>query len=137
MTLTLVAAALLAAPPSDVPPQEPQMTAGQLYDGCVRYVAHANASPDTDDEGEPICAMKAATMLAVDAVEAAVREIDASQPDTRTFCLPDSISRADVDPGVPLARVFIAYVDRNPASRSADADEIFDRALAEKWPCPR
>ena len=59
-----------------------------------------------------------------------------SQPRPRRFCLPESGLNAEGDTSAPLAQAFIAYVDRNPASRDLAYDEVFQRALAEKWPCP-
>lgn len=137
MIIALLAAALLATPPQDAPASHPPMTAGQMYDGCVRYLAHPDRSPDDRDEGEMICALNAAIMLLSGAVDAAVQDMDPNQPDRRTFCLPESILEANGDANSPLARAFIDYVERNPASRDTDADAILERALAEKWPCPR
>jgi hypothetical protein len=135
MTLALLAAAALLAQTSS---DEPPATAGQFYDGCVRYVAHAGALPDSLDEGASTCALTAAANLASNAVQRAVREVDRSQPDPREFCVPESIAQTTDDSDVlAVVRIFITYVHRNPASRSAGALQTLDRALAEAWPCPR
>jgi len=73
---------------------------------------------------------------ATEAAEAAMEAAGEPQRRTRRFCLPENLLNAEDDNGAVLARAFIAYVDRNPASRELDYDEVFQRALAEKWPCP-
>jgi hypothetical protein len=133
MTPLLFTLALLTAPPA---PEQPT-TAGQLYDGCVSYAAQAATSSDRDLVGEVVCAAEVAMVMAVEAADAAMAGAEGRQSGTRRFCLPESLSSAERDTGAPLVQAFIAYVDRNPASRELEYDEVFQRALAEKWPCPR
>lgn len=129
MSLALLAAAMLAPRPL----YEPSMTAGQMYDGCARYAASASP-PDPGDEGQAVCTLAVAALLAENAARAAIADTDS---DTREFCLPESLAAAaDGDETVAVVRLFIAYVDRNPASRSAGADETMNHALADTWLCP-
>jgi hypothetical protein len=132
MTPLLFALALLPAPPE---PDQPR-TAGQLYDGCVGYAAGLMSS-DGGDVGPVMCAAEIAMVQAAQAAEVAMESVDGSQPRTRRFCLPESLLSTKSDTDAPLVQAFIAYVDRNPASRNLDYDEVFQRALVEKWPCPR
>jgi hypothetical protein len=133
VTPLLFALALLATPPA---PGQPT-TAGQLYAGCVRYASQGPASSDPDDVGAATCAVEVAMADAQAAAEAAMEAAGEPQRRTRRFCLPENLMNAEDGRGAVLARAFIAYVDRNPASRDLDYDEVFQRALAEKWPCPR
>lgn len=130
MTLLLLVA-LLAPPAPDLPPPDTTMTAGQLYDGCARYAANSSASSLLEGDAA-ICARTATVRLVAAAVEAAAQDA-VGGPDPRTACPPRSL--LDSDDAIPLARLFIAYVDHNPASRGTNANEVFERALAEKWPC--
>lgn len=136
MTPLLFALAMLAAPPEVEVPS----TAGQLYDGCVRLLRVATESsgpPERREEAAAgaMCAAEVAIMGATATVEAAMRDAEPGQPDRRTFCPPESLLEPAADTGSAFARAFIDYVDRNPASRDLEYDEVFKRALAEKWPC--
>jgi hypothetical protein len=136
MNLALIAATLLAQSPPDVAPSEPSLTAGQLYEGCVRYLAHADASPDTLDGEAAICAVTAAASLASNAAARAVADVD-PQPALLTFCPPETIFQSMEDgETAAAARIFVTYIDRNPASRTAGAGETLNHALVEAWPCP-
>ena len=78
-------------------------------------------------------------MLVMDAAEAAMEEASGHRSGTRIFCPPESSSQEEEERavGYPLAQAFIRYVDAHPAARNEDAGQVFERALAEKWPCPR
>jgi hypothetical protein len=126
----LFAVAVVAAP------QEPGraiwggvITTGRMYEACVRYVAHL--SSPTLGEDERACMVAAAAMMAMNDAE------DRAGAADRTVCLPEAVLRAEGITASPLAEAFIAYVDGNPASRTLDANDVFPRALADKWPCRR
>lgn len=110
-------------------------TAGQLYDGCVRYLAQGSTSNENGLVGEVTCAAEVAMVAATEAAEAAMAGAG-EVSSTRRYCIPEVILSAEDDHGAPIVQAFIAYVDHNPASREMDYDEVFARALAEKWPCP-
>jgi hypothetical protein len=132
MSLILFAAALFAQPAPDDP-----ATAGRLYDGCVRYVATASApAANSGDLGVAICAMTLATFAAQNAAEDATEGGDRGGLPPRAICVPDAVWQVDSDTGLPFAQAFIAYVDAHPAVRGQNGEEVFRRALAEKWPCP-
>lgn len=124
MTLVLLTA-LLASQPSDQ-----ALTAGALYDGCVRHLA----APNTEDMAAVTCDIFAAAQRVVLEIMAAGQDAAGGQ-DTRIACPPEAIMTGTE--ARPFIETFVAYVERNPGVRHADASEIFDRALAEKWPCPR
>ncbi len=132
MAMVLLAAALLAAPPADG-----GMTAGQLYDGCGRYLAQIGSAPNAEDAGAAACAIMADVQLLANATAVVTREMDGNEPDTRKFCMTEDSPGAEGDASPALVQVFILYVDAHPAARNEDAEEVFERALAEKWPCPR
>ena len=132
MMLTLLAAWLAASPP-DLAAPNTRMTAGQLYDACARFVARAPGLHDGEAPEEAHCAMTVAIWRMMAAAEAAVLETGGG-PDPRTYCAPATIPNGD---GIAIARTFIAYVDDHPTVRGTDSEEIFQRALVEKWPCPR
>jgi hypothetical protein len=129
MTPFLLALILFAAPP------EPGMSswggrisADRMYQACVPYAAHVGRP--TLGEDERACMIAAAIMMGLNDAE------DRAGVEDRTVCLPEAVLRAEGTTGSPLAEAFIAYVDRNPASRALDANHVFLRAIAEKWPCP-
>ncbi len=134
MTLALLAAALLAGQGPDDP-----MTAGRLYDGCVRYAARAIGSANSGDEREIACEARAAGTMMRATAEAVTEEASGVRPGTRIFCLPESTSEEEEERpvGYLVAKAFITYVDAHPVARSEHADLVFERALAETWPCPR
>lgn len=130
---TLLAAALFAALPSDVPEG---ITAARMRDGCV-----TSLSPGPPPRLDADAAMASAYCELLIAIELTAAAVDAvgtgpgATPVARQVCLPQGVSG---DEGSTLlARTFIAYVDAHPEVRDADGAEIFSRALAEKWPCPR
>jgi hypothetical protein len=126
MLMLAIAAGLFAAQPQD------PVTAGQMRDGCALVVARG-ALPPLRPEGVAaiMCEINISIRLAA-GLDGAPSELIEGQ----NFCPPGSLRRGD-ELYLAMARAFIAYVDRNPASRDADPVETFDRALAEKWPCPR
>jgi hypothetical protein len=130
MMLTLLIAALSAAQP----PAEPVAT-DRIYDGCTRHVASDAAhSMEPADSDVSMCLILAGAEIAEMAVEEALLEMGQGGQLTRRYCAP-----AQRDPGIDvtlLARIFVAYVDRHPESRTIEADEVLKRALAERWPCP-
>ena|SRR5437868_6214068 len=136
MTPLLLALAMLAAPPAGATETDARMTAGQLFDDCARYVVRGDGSAAPGDDGGVICAAVVASQLVVNAAEEVLADTEEGRSHPRSFCLPESVTRTEDGTGSPLAEVFIIYVDRHPASRAHDSDEVFKRALAEAWPCP-
>lgn len=128
--------ALFAAQPADAPGTDSRMTTGQLYDDCARYVARGDRSLDASEDGAVTCAAVLGGHLASNAVAEVLADTAEAGSHPRSFCPPENVTRAEEGSGAPLARAFIAYVDRNPASRNLDYAEVFQRALTEKWPCP-
>lgn len=129
MTPLLLATAFLA-----LQPKEPPLTAGQLYDGCAQILAQGEPALPIRDRAQAACmAIAGMDLAAADAL----RQVTDGQVSTTTgqFCLPDAIIEASGP--AELQRAFIAYVDAHPAVRSEDGFEVFERALAEKWPCRR
>ena len=128
MSVALLAVAFLAAPSDE------SLTAGQVYEGCTRLLAQgAPVPPSSGHSAEAYCdAIATLDLAAADAM----RLVSDGQPaETSRYCLPDAIVEAS-DASL-LQRAFIAYVDAHPAVRSEDGAEIFEQALADKWPCPR
>ena len=129
MAMTLLAFALLAAPAS-----AQSLTAGQVYDGCTRLLAHGRPAPSgMEHMAEAYCEAVATIDLAA---ADALRLVSDGQPSAEIgqYCLPDAI--IDASDAAALQRAFIAYVDAHPAARSDEAGRVFERALTEAWPCP-
>jgi len=132
MLLAWLALALPSPTVPDSPPAATPSTAGQMYDGCARFAARTAPGAPADDVNEAICAATAALLLVSVDAETAAQEVSGG-PDNRTVCPPAGDRDRD---GPWLARVFTAYVDHHPSARDENADQVFQRALAEKWPCP-
>ncbi|HYD14117.1 MAG TPA: Rap1a/Tai family immunity protein [Allosphingosinicella sp.] len=129
MTLTLLAAALLAHAPS-----HDEFTVRQVYEGCTRLIRrgaalrHSSLSPE-----EAMCDAVVTMQLAV--LDAQTSLAEDGEAVSRSFCLPDNVL-GSAEPALALAEAFIAYVDRNPAVRDSELAQVFDKAMIETWPCP-
>ena len=130
MTLMLLATALLALQPADARP-----TAGQMYEDCALFAAGRSAEGMRAARGLAMPCEISAAALHLLAMAEAIALQRGHGPDQRRFCP----SRDVLDSGAvqPFIQAFTAHVDRNRASRDSDAEEVWERALEERWPCRR